>query len=191
MNPNASDPTRKRSPWIDRLTLYVQRFFAALFLVVGPLIFVSVGLEAIQAVHSSSWPSVDGVVTESRIDHATDSRGRKTDMPRITYRYSVDSAEHVGTRLFFGSQYRASWSANAKGTAHTQEYIARYPTGTPLQVHYDPEHAATSVVEVGVTPPLVLPLVAGLMITGGGIFTVFLARSTARQVRASASTTST
>lgn len=37
MNPNASDPTRQRSPWIDRLALYTQLFFAAIFLVVGPL----------------------------------------------------------------------------------------------------------------------------------------------------------
>jgi len=191
MNPNASDPTRHRSPWLDRLVLYTRLFFAVIFLVVGPLMLVSQGLEAIQAVHSSSWPSVDGVVTESRVDHATDSRGRETDMPRITYRYSVDGDEHVGTRLFFGSQYRTSWSANAKGTAHTQEYIARYPTGAPLQVHYDPDHAATSVVEAGVTSALVTLIVVATMMTGVGVFSAFLARRTARDLRASASTTST
>jgi len=191
MNPNASDPTRHRSPWLDRLALYVRLFFAAIFLVVGPLLLVSFGLQAIQAVHSSSWPSVDGVVTESRVDQATDSRGHKTDIPRITYRYSVDGVEHVGTRLFFGSQYSESWTAGAKWTAHTQEYIARYPPGIPLRVHYDPDHAATSVVEAGVTSALVLPVVLAMVITGGGVFTAFLARRTARQVRASASTTST
>ena len=191
MNPNASDPTRHRSPWLDRLALYVRLFFAAIFLVVGPLLLVSFGLQAIQAVHSSSWPSVDGVVTESRVDQATDSRGHKTDIPRITYRYSVDGVEHVGTRLFFGSQYSESWTAGAKWTAHTQEYIARYPPGIRLRVHYDPDHAATSVVEAGVTSALVLPVVLAMVITGGGVFTAFLARRTARQVRASASTTST
>jgi len=191
MNPNTSDPTGHRSPWLDRLTLYVRLFFAVIFLVVGPLMLVSVGLEAIQAVHSSSWPSVDGVVTESRIDQKTDSRDHKTEMPRITYRYSVDGVEHVGTRLFFGSQYWVSWSANAKGTAHTQEYIARYPPGTPLQVHFDPDHAAISVVETGVTSALVSPLVVALAITGGGVFSAYLARRTAREMRGSTSTTST
>jgi hypothetical protein len=187
MNPNASDQTRQRSPWLDRVALCVQLFFAAIFLVVGPLLLVNMGLQAIQAVHSSSWPSVDGVVTESRIDHATDIRGRKTDMPKITYRYSVDGVEHVGSRLFFGSQYSESWTAGAKWTAHTQEYIARYPTGTPLQVHYDPDHAATSVVEAGVASALVTLIVVATMATGVGVFAAFLA---ARQVRASASTTS-
>lgn len=191
MNPNASDPTRRRSPWIDRLALYFQLFFTAIFLVVGPLLLVNMGLQAIQAVHSSSWPSVDGVVTESRVDRATGRRGRKTDIPRITYRYSVDGVEHVGTRLFFGSQYSESWSAEAKWTAHTQEYIARYSPGIHLRVHYDPDHAATSVVEAGVTSALVLPIVLALVVTGGGVFTALLARRTARQLRASASATST
>jgi len=191
MNPNASDPTRHRSPWLGRLALYVRLFFAAIFLVVGPLMLVSFGLEAIQAVHSSSWPSVDGVVTESRVDQKTDSRGRKTEMPRITYRYSVDGVEHVGTRLFFGSQYSLSWSANAKGTAHTQECIARYPPGIALRVHYDPDHAATSVVEAGVTSALVSPIVFALAATGLGVFAAFLARRTAREMRASTSSTST
>jgi hypothetical protein len=176
---------------MDRLTLYVRLFFAAIFLVVGPLLLVNLGLQAIQAVHSSSWPSVDGVVTESRVDQATDIHGDKTDIPRITYRYSVDGVEHVGTRLFFGSQYPESWTAGAKWTAHTQEYIARYPPGLALRVHYDPDHAATSVVEAGVTSAIVLPVVLALMVTGGGVLTAFLARRTARQLRASASTTST
>jgi len=191
MNPNASDPTRHRSPWLDRLALYARLFFAAIFLVVGPLMLVHLGLQAIQAVHSSSWPNVDGVVTESRVDQATDSRGHKTDIPRITYHYSVDGVEHVGRRLFFGSQYPESWSAGAKWTAHTQEYIARYPLGIPLRVHYDPDHAGTSVVEAGVTSALVTPIVVATMVTGGGVFAAFLARRTAREMRAAASTTST
>jgi hypothetical protein len=191
MNSNASDPTRHRSPWLDRVVLYVRLFFAAIFLVVGPLLLVGLGLQALQAVHSSSWPSVDGVVTESRVDQATDIDGDETDIPRITYRYSVDGVEHVGTRLFFGSQFPESWTAGAKWTAHTQEYIARYPPGLALRVHYDPDHAATSVVEAGVTSAIVLPVVLALVVTGGGVFTAFLARRTARQLRASASTTST
>jgi hypothetical protein len=94
---------------------------------------------------------------------------RCTDIPNITYRYSVDGIGHVGTRLFFGSQYSESWTTGAKWTTDTKEYIARYPPGILLRIHYNPEDAATSVVEPGLKSAIALPVVLAVMCIGCGV----------------------
>ena len=147
----------------------IQKAAAAIFIVVGTVLLVVFGHQAIQAVRSSSWPTVEGMVTESTVVQSTGRRNRKTNIPTITYRYSVDGIEHVGTRLFFGSQYPESWTTGAKWTTSTKEYIARYPLGTLLRVHYDPEDAATSVIEAGLKSAIVLPVAVSIVMFGGGI----------------------
>ena len=147
----------------------VPKVAAAIFIAVGLVLLVYFGHQAIQAGRSSSWPTVEGVVTESKVVQRIGRRNRETDIPRITYRYSVDGFEHVGTRLFFGSQYSASWTTGAKWTSSAKEYMARYPPGTLLQVHYDPDDAATSVVEAGLKSAIVLPVAFSIVLFGSGI----------------------
>lgn len=147
----------------------VPKVAATIFIGVGLGLLVYFGDQAIHAVLSSSWPTVEGVVTESKVLQRIGRRNRKTDFPAITYYYSVDGVGHTGTRLFFGSQYWASWTTGAKWTSDGKEYIARYPKGTLLQVHYDPDDAATSVVEAGLKSAMVLPVVFSIVMLGGGI----------------------
>ena len=166
---------------------------AAILIAVGLVLLIGFGHQAIQAGRSSSWPTVEGVVTESKVVQRTGRRDRKTDVPRITYRYSVDGIEHVGTRLFFGSQYSESWTTGAVWTFDAREYMARYPPGTLLQVHYDPDDAATSVVEAGVKSAIVLPVALSIVMFGGGIVVWVVGRrrmaKLARQELASVKTT--
>jgi len=143
---------------------------ARLLIAVGLVMLFSFGRQAIQAIRSSTWPTAAGVVTEAKIVQRIGRRDRKTDIPNITYRYSVDGVDHVGARLFFGSQYSASWTAGAKWTTDTREYIARYPPGTLLRIHYNPDDAATSVVEPGLKSAIAQPVVLAVMTIGGGVF---------------------
>ena len=154
----------------------IEKAAAAIFIVVGTALLVDFGHQAIQAVRSSSWPTVEGMVTESTVLQSTGRRNRKTDIPKVTYRYSVDGIEHVGTRLFFGSQYSESWTTGAKWTTDTKEYIARYPPGNLLRVHYDPEDAATSVVEAGLKSAIALPVGFSIMVIGTGVVAGLLER---------------
>ena len=153
----------------------IQKAAAAIFIVVGMVLLAVFGHQVIQAVRSSSWPTVEGMVTESTVVQSTGKRNRKTDVPQITYRYSVDGIEYVGTRFYFGSQYPESWTTGAKWTTDTKEYIARYPPGTLLRVHYDPEDAATSVIEAGLKSPAVLPVAFSIVVFVGGIVLVVVA----------------
>ena len=154
----------------------LQKVGAGFLIALGLVMLIYFGPQAIQAIRSSSWPTVEGTVTESRVVQRTERRGRKTNIPRITYRYSVGGVEHVGTRLFFGSQYPASWTTGAKWTTDTYEYIARYPQGASLRVTYNPGDAATSVVEVGLKSAIVLPLALSIMSLAGGVVVGLLAR---------------
>jgi len=67
------------------LSLNIQKAAAAIFIVVGTVLLVDFGHQAIQAVRSSSWPTVEGMVTESTVVQSTGRRNRKTDIPQITY----------------------------------------------------------------------------------------------------------
>lgn len=148
----------------------IPKVGAGILIVAGFVMLTSFGHQAIQAIRSSSWPTVEGMVTESKIVQRTGRRDRKTDVPIITYRYAVDGIEHVGTRLFFGSQHSESWTAGAKWTTDTKEYIDRYPQGALLMVHYDPSDAATSVVETGLKSAIALPVVVSIVAIAGGVF---------------------
>jgi hypothetical protein len=156
--------------------LTVQKVAAVIFIVIGFVLLIYFGGQAIHAVRSSTWPTVEGMVTESKIVQHTGRRNRTTDIPKITYRYSVDGVDHVGTRLFFGSELSPSWTTGAKWTTDTKEYIARYPPRTVVRVHYDPDDAATSVLEAGVKSAIVLPVVLSLVFIGGGVVLGIVAR---------------
>ena len=148
----------------------IPKVGAGILIAAGLVMLINFGHQAIQANRSSSWPTVEGTVTASTIVQRTGRRGRKTEIPSITYRYSVGGVEYLGTRLFFGSQYPESWTTGAKWTTDTKEYIGRYPPGTSLRVHYDPDDAATSVVEAGMKSAIVLPVVVSIVSIAGGVF---------------------
>ena len=169
----------ERAPRLSfqRIAVAIQKVAAAVFIAVGLVLLVGLGRQAIQAVRSTSWPTVEGVVTESKVVQRTGGRNRKADVPRITYRYSVNGIEHVGARLFYGSQFSQSWGpTGARWTFSAWEYMARYPPGTLLRVHYDPDEAATSVVEAGLKSAIVLPMAFSIVMCGGGIFLGIVAR---------------
>jgi Protein of unknown function (DUF3592) len=152
-----------------RILLSIPKVGAGILIAAGLVMLINFGHQAIQANRSSSWPTVEGTVTESKVVQRTGRRGRKTDIPSITYRYSVGGVEHLGTRLFFGSQYPESWTNGAKWTTDTKEYIGRYPPGASLRVHYDPDDAATSVVEAGLKSAIVLPVVLSILFIAAGV----------------------
>jgi hypothetical protein len=156
--------------------LSLPKVGAGILIAAGLVMLINFGHQAIQANRSSSWPTVEGTVTASTIVQRTGRRGRTTDIPSITYRYSVGGVEYLGTRLFFGSQYPESWTTGAKWTTDTKEYIGRYPPGASLRVHYDPDDAAKSVVEAGMKSAIVLPVVVSIVSIAGGVFVGFVER---------------
>src|SRR5262245_61215094 len=60
---------------------------------------------------SASWPSVQGEITNSYVDHSTDSEGGDSYSPEVTFQYSVNDQRYQATRIKFGEN---SYGSNRK-----------------------------------------------------------------------------
>jgi len=94
----------------------------------------------VQARASRAWPTVPGVVQESRIDH---KQTQYTRLHRLVlrYRYEVGRDGYDGDMAEFGP----SW-VRAKDSI--EALAQKYPVGAKVTVHYDPNDPKTSVLDV-------------------------------------------
>ena len=90
---------------------------------------------------SQSWPTVPGKVQSSEIER------RVTGLPAVlwklalSYGYEVSGNWYQGDAVQFGPKYVSSKELIF---AHAE----KYPAGTAVTVHYDPDDPATSVLEI-------------------------------------------
>jgi hypothetical protein len=90
-----------------------------------------------------TWPTAPGVILSSivgtHLSHS--SRGGTTTqyMPEVAYDYQVNEITYKGSSVGFGK----STTSSRKAT----EIVSRYPQGTAVSVHYDPQDPAKAVLE--------------------------------------------
>jgi hypothetical protein len=121
----------------------------AIFLGCG---FLWLGLSSILLVNESSgWPTTDGYVTESYITHP----GRGGQLV-FRYDYEVD-----------GLQYH-SHTISYSFDGPLVYFAEKYPQGTYVQVHYDPNDPTRAVLEhdFNFMPSIFPTLVGGVFLTG-------------------------
>lgn len=119
---------------------------------------------------SHQWPTTPGCVTHSELS----DRGEGDWKFLVEYRYEVDGVRHFGEGLQFGRDLYSRIEGKA-----LQE---RYRPGTDVEVHYDPADPGTAVLRPGGSASLVMPLVAMLVLIGGGVW-ISLAAVERHQVR--------
>jgi hypothetical protein len=92
---------------------------------------------------SSTWPKVQGVVTQSAV--GTSAIAMEAILPaEVTYEYSVKNLQHTSETIKFGE--------NSYGDRQpAADIVARYPIGKKVNVSYDPASPDKSVLEPGVT----------------------------------------
>ncbi len=103
-----------------------------------------------EARRAKSWPTTPGRVVSSRVESyrkRVGGGGQTGNLVRfydavIEYAYTVKEREYHSTQLSFG----AKESTTAKGPADAK--AARYPEGSEVPVHYEPENPANAVLEV-------------------------------------------
>ena len=94
---------------------------------------------------SADWPSVEGQITRSQIEHSTDAEGGDSYSPEVTFVYvAADDRSHEGRTIKFGEN---SYGSERKA----QEILSRYPLGQTVTVFYDPENPDKAVLEPGVS----------------------------------------
>ena len=119
-------------------------FFFLIFLLVGAGL-VWWGSTILQNARASAdWPSVEGRITSSLVDHSTDAEGADSYSPEVTFVYVEDGRSYESHTIKFGEN---SYSSERKA----QEILSRYPMGQTVTVFYDPENPEKAVLEPGVS----------------------------------------
>lgn len=107
---------------------------------VVPCVALPFFLRAKESVH---WPTVEGVVTVSRIDVGY-TKQVKGYYGVIQYRYRVGSTDYTGTRLSFNGVH-----LSVKGP--WRRVLDTYPVGKTVKAYYDPKQPSFAVLEPGLT----------------------------------------
>jgi hypothetical protein len=89
---------------------------------------------------STEWPTVAGVVVDTRAVWSSSPRSGRSYWPLVQYRYSVDGTTYVGARVSFRADY---------GRADVEDAIAKYPPGSVVSISYSPGVPQKSVLEPG------------------------------------------
>lgn len=84
---------------------------------------------------SKLWPKTSGIVEEAKVNR----NGKGGTWPSVRYRYSVHGEEHAGTRIAFVQENRTR--------ADCEALVARHAPGTAVDVWYDPQRPAFSVLD--------------------------------------------
>ncbi len=93
---------------------------------------------------AANWPSVRGKIVRSVVEQyeERDSDGRL----RTSYRPVVEFAYPVRGSDYHGNQTKVGVTVSA-GKAYAEKVIAKYPAGSEIDVHYDPNDPSTSALE--------------------------------------------
>ena len=90
---------------------------------------------------AASWPHVSGRITRSEIKQSRGTQGDSEYMPDIHYSYTVNGTGFSGTRVRHGLM-----KLDLKGA---EAMRGRYPEGSAVEVHYNPDKPGDSVLETG------------------------------------------
>jgi hypothetical protein len=146
-------PPMTKSP--SKITLLV-------FGVVGLLCFFTGVMKIWSASNASDWPPTEGLVLESKIEEVWDPESTFY-VPHIRYEYDVGGNKYVSSRIYFVEK-----SLDLSGWA--RDFIDNHPTGSSIQVHYDPVHPWEAALFVGVTPINYGQPLTGLVLIGIACF---------------------
>lgn len=125
---------------------------------------------------SLSWPSVEGTIVQTEVRR--DTRSRKgsaeptlnTDVEyyvSVNYTYDVEGNSYVASRYSLGQGDQVSRRYKERSDAEA-EAASRFPEGTTVTVHYDPEQPTEAVLAPGWNWGTFAPLLMGIFLGGSG-----------------------
>ena len=117
-----------------------MKWFVPVIFVLGSGIAAYGGYALARCHRSSSWPSTDGIIVDSRIESQSEGS-----VARLAYEYEVEGVSHRGTAIEPGSP----WSGAGKHSA--EALTKRYPKAAKVKVYYNPAAAADAVLEPGIS----------------------------------------
>lgn len=111
--------------------------FGAIFFIVG---FISTK----RSKTAQSWPTASGSVlnsdVEKHVDYDSENGSSTTYEPVVTYQYTIMGQNYIGTRIAYGT--------NRFNRKKAYEISSKYPSGSQVIVHYNPEKLTDATLEI-------------------------------------------
>lgn len=181
---NVNAETHQTQPLVSdgpHVMFFVVLAFLLVVVALGVALLLFGRKEVAEAKASLAWPSVPGVVRESKVAAKADDIGRsassgrwtKDSTPRyvyqaaVAYEYEVNGKKYSGTRIAVGDLWRGDRSV-------VVEIVGRYPCGCSVSVFHDPENPSACVLEPGVRGQTWFLSAIGAVFMAVGIFFVIL-----------------
>ena len=149
----------------DLTVVLIPLALGGIFAVLGVILLVIGRRDQARARKAEAWPTLNGMISSSRIDKQTRTdRSQGRTYTRTTYAPVVEYTYEVGGRTFQGNKiFPGANMSFDLGTA--QGIINRYQAGQPATVHYDPADPTQAVLETKSKG-------ANLMLILGAVFAV-------------------
>ena len=137
-----------------------------ILLVIGLVVLFAMGRNVLQGRKSQAWPTAPGKVQytgmETYQSRDEDGSTSTTYGATIQYTYNVGGQEYESNRRTFANVRTSS-------RRRAEQILAKYPQGSPVNVYYDPENPAESVLETGVGLGAYALLVFAAILTLAGL----------------------
>ena len=148
------------------MPLFFSHVFPWLLVLIGASFLRTALGKWARAMRSKRWPTVEGRIVSCGFgSHSPSEDGAEIRFAKIEYRYSVDGAEHVGSRISFADLSHTGAAA--------ESYVKHHPVGLRVPVHYDPLRPEDSLLEPGVRVQVFVRICFALAVFGTGAVLVF------------------
>ncbi|MFL6538561.1 MAG: DUF3592 domain-containing protein [Chthoniobacterales bacterium] len=143
------------------------------------LLIIAIVIAALrEAISMKSWPVAKGSVLESKVEGYRQSAGSSGTFassparmtlyrPVVRYEYEVDG------KRFRGDQIAQSPGWNRAVPEFAEKIVQRYPTGSDIDVHYNPKRHDQAVLEPRVPRSWILALLIAVALLGVAVHIYF------------------
>jgi len=109
-----------------------------------------------ESAQASSWPSVQGTITNVSLREDSDSDGDTTYEVEVQYNYSVMGQNYTSSRLAFG------YAASSVRQRH-KDILDKLERASSVNVRYDPRDPSTSTLSFGIHSSIKLTLLFNIV----------------------------
>lgn len=99
----------------------------------------------IKVAEAKRWAVTFATILESHVEGSSDDGGRQY-APVIKYEYTVGARVHIGDTLAFGARHLTE--GGIWGEKKARRFVEKYPVGSRVEIHYQPNLPWKSVLEV-------------------------------------------
>ena len=143
------------------LALLIGGSICFLFFVIGIFIMIAGIRNRKKAEESTSWPSVQGTITnswvETQVHKDDDGSKRISHFPRWEYEFAVSGMTYTSQRISFGITGRSSSESEAR------ERLTQYPLNSEVRVFYNPSNPEEAVLVTGTQGTMTLVTLGGVL----------------------------